>query len=266
MYSDLHIHTTFSDGKNTVEETVLCAIERGMAVIGISDHGYTEFDGRYCIKKEDIPRYKAEVRKIRAKYGDRITVLCGIEADAAAPLDDREDYDYVIGDCHYIKCGGEYYSVDGAREWQRELIDSKFGADSDRFARAYFENYAEKVCALHPDILGHFDLLAKFSFTPVTEGYVSCAVSALRECLKVTPYIELNTGAIARGYRSEPYPAPFLLREAANCGGKIVLASDSHKNENITFWFDEACRLLLSNGIDEIWEMTPCGFAKKKIG
>ena len=38
MSFDLHVHTTFSDGKNTPEEIVLEAIRRGMDTIGFSDH------------------------------------------------------------------------------------------------------------------------------------------------------------------------------------------------------------------------------------
>ena len=35
MYSDLHTHTTFSDGKNTPEEMVLSAIEKGAFTVSV---------------------------------------------------------------------------------------------------------------------------------------------------------------------------------------------------------------------------------------
>ena len=35
---DLHMHTVFSDGKNTAEEMVQEAISRGLETVGISDH------------------------------------------------------------------------------------------------------------------------------------------------------------------------------------------------------------------------------------
>ena len=34
----LHCHTTFSDGKNTLEEMVVAAKKKGFGKIGISDH------------------------------------------------------------------------------------------------------------------------------------------------------------------------------------------------------------------------------------
>ena len=37
---NLHTHSTFDDGKNTIEETVLSAIEKGFDSIGFSGHAY----------------------------------------------------------------------------------------------------------------------------------------------------------------------------------------------------------------------------------
>jgi predicted metal-dependent phosphoesterase TrpH len=50
IFTDLHVHTTFSDGKNTPEEVVLSAIDMGFDAIGFSGHGYTDFDLTYCMK------------------------------------------------------------------------------------------------------------------------------------------------------------------------------------------------------------------------
>lgn len=38
----------------------------------------------------------------------------------------------------------------------------------------------------------------------------------------------MNTGAIARGYRTTPYPAPFILKELKNLGCGIIISSDCH--------------------------------------
>ena len=32
---DLHVHTTFSDGKNTPEEMILAALDKGLETIGV---------------------------------------------------------------------------------------------------------------------------------------------------------------------------------------------------------------------------------------
>ena len=64
-YTDLHTHTVFSDGKYTVEELVQLAMEKGMPAIGISDHSFTVFDQRYCMKDGRIPEYLAEIRRVQ---------------------------------------------------------------------------------------------------------------------------------------------------------------------------------------------------------
>ena len=46
---DFHVHTVFSDGKDTPEDMVLSAIERGMTAIGFSDHSTTPCDQSYCM-------------------------------------------------------------------------------------------------------------------------------------------------------------------------------------------------------------------------
>ena len=46
MLANFHTHTVFSDGKNTPEEVVLGALEKGFRGIGFSDHGYTPYDLR----------------------------------------------------------------------------------------------------------------------------------------------------------------------------------------------------------------------------
>ena len=66
---DLHVHTTYSDGKNTPEEVVRYAIDKGFDVIGFSGHGYTPFDLRYCIN--DMSGYIAEIKRIKEKYKNK---------------------------------------------------------------------------------------------------------------------------------------------------------------------------------------------------
>ena len=52
--ADLHIHTNYCDGVSSIEEIIQSAIKKGLRAVGISSHGYTEFDTSYCIKKEAV--------------------------------------------------------------------------------------------------------------------------------------------------------------------------------------------------------------------
>ena len=253
ILSNLHTHTVFSDGKQTPRENVEAALARGFASIGISDHGYTHFDLRYCMKKEAVDTYIETLRALKEEYAGRIEVYLGLEYDGYTDLEKRERFDYLIGDCHYVKTSGGYFSVDHCFEGHTALCNDWFDGDYIAFAKAYYEGYTERMLAVRPEVLGHFDLVTKFGMideaSPVYLGY---AKEALVACLSVTPFVELNTGLIARGYRTVTCPAPYLWKEVVAHGGKFVLASDSHDIANLDFYFKECAALLKQNGIRSV--------------
>lgn len=250
---DLHVHTVWSDGKNTMEEQVEQALARGFAAIGFSDHSYTDFDLRYCMKPEQEEGYHREITRLKRAYEGRIEVYAGLEYDGYTDLTGRERYDYLIGDCHYIKTADGYFSVDHAKDEQWAAIRDQFGGDALAYARAYFDTYVARTCLHRPDILGHFDLCAKFGFMPEeSPAYRDLAAQALLACLEVTPIVELNTGAIARGARTLPYPAPYLWTLLREHRGKLILSSDAHQRENLGFWFGQAVQQLKAAGFDSM--------------
>ncbi len=242
---DLHTHTVFCDGKDTPEEMVLSAIERGLSCIGFSAHSYTFFDTGYCLSMEAEEAYLAEVSALREKYRDRIRVLCGVEQDyySDAPTD---SYDYVIGSVHYIRVrGGEkYIAVDETREELLAAADEFFGGDIYALAEEYYKTEAGVVKKTGADIIGHFDLISKFNgdgelFDESNERYRSAWMRAAGELLKTGVPFELNTGAVSRGWRRTPYPAPEIADYIARRGGRFILSSDSHSKETLAFGFED---------------------------
>ncbi len=255
--SNLHCHTIFSDGKNTPEEMAEAAIALGLSAIGFSDHSHTPTDSTYCITSANVPVYKRTIRDMQQKFAGRIEVALGLEQDAMTVLDDREDYDYILGDVHYVTGGGRLWHVDHDAAEQKQCIDEAFGGSWLKYAKAYFDAYVEGVTRMKPDILGHFDLVTKFGFVDESDpAYRAIAVEALHAALAVTPVIEMNTGAISRGYRTLPYPADFLLKEIRAAGGEITLCSDSHAVSTQTCFFPESIEILRHAGIDHmlVWQ------------
>lgn len=252
-YSNLHSHTNYSDGAHSIEENIKAAIASGMISLGISDHCYTYFDTSYCVKADALDAYKREVRSLKEKYAEQIEIYLGIELDGFATLPDRADYDYIIGDCHYVETPDGYRAIDLAKEDFLGLVRDYFDGDPVKLATSYYGSYAEQVTRMRPELLGHIDLCTKYSLVDESDPrYVKAATEALAASLEVCPFIELNTGAMSRGYRKEPYPAVFLLDEIRERGGRIVLSSDSHSADCLTYWFDEAVELLRSRGIGSI--------------
>ena len=179
-----------------------------------------------------------------------------MEYDGFSTVENRELYDYILGDAHYLKIGDEYCTVDDSKATQLEHIHKHFGGDAMAYAKAYFETYVDSIQRLKPEILGHFDLLTKFNvFDESAPTYQKAALDALTTSLKVSPLIEMNTGAMSRKAKDSPYPAPFLLKEILNQGGHIILNSDSHDLNHLDFYFDESIEILRSVGYKHIVQL-----------
>ena len=264
-FSNLHTHTTFSDGKGTVRENVISAIERGMVSLGFSDHSFTGCDTSYCMLPEDYGKYKAEVLAAREEFGDRISIFHGIEKDYFSTLN-PSDYDYIIASVHYIIEGGKVFAIDHGRSYQDECVEYAFGGDSLAMAKRYFSMVAEQARLVKPDIIGHFDVINKFGMFRDDEGeYYEIAADAMRETLRYCKRFEVNTGAIARGYKEKPYPSPKLLSLLCELGGEVVLGSDSHRPENLDFYFGESVELIRAAGFKSISRLTYSGFESVEI-
>ena len=161
-YSNLHTHTTYSDGRHGVRENIEAAIAASMLSIGFSDHSYGPLDTSYCIPKEKLDAYVKEIRALRDEYRDRIEVYLGYEFDGFSSPVERELFDYIIGDVHYLRSSDGIKPVDLSRKNYLETVDQTFGGDHLAFAKAYYDTYTERILAIRPDMLGHFDLVTIF--------------------------------------------------------------------------------------------------------
>ncbi len=241
-YTDLHTHTVFCDGKDTPREMVIAAIELGMKCIGICTHGYTDFDRSYCIKKERVAEFQAEVKSLAEEYKHKIQVLCGVEQDifSSSPT---TGFDYVIGSCHYLKNGDIYTPIDETLECLKDAAQRFYGGDMYELCSDYYKNvslWAEKRC----DIIGHLDLVTKFNegsvmFDENDDRYLKSAKACIDKLLPLGVPFEINTGAVSRGYRSEPYPSKNLMEYIKSKGGKLIFSSDAHSKESLCFGFDK---------------------------
>lgn len=238
---DLHMHTTFSDGKDTPEEMVVEGIRRGLTEIGISDHSWAEMD-EASMKPENTEAYIREMSRLKEKYADAIRVRCGLELDYYS--ENTQRYDYLIGSVHWIRTeDGHYLPVDWTEDKLAAGCDQYFGGDWYALAEAYYRLEADVVRRTRCDIIGHFDLLTKFNekagwFDPTHPRYRSAWQRAADALLLTGKPFEVNTGAISRGYRTDAYPAAEIRAYLRSRGGRLILSSDAHRKENIGYAFD----------------------------
>lgn len=295
QYSNLHTHSVFSDGKHSIEENIQSAIKKDMISIGFSDHSFTYCDSSYCMKADRYEQYLKEIADMKEKYKGKISVYSGLELDYYSVFTDvpvmakilengkpdseyviadqdkitlpsTDCFDYLIASVHYIIKNGLCYPIDHSAEQQKSCINNAFDGDLLAMAQCYFDMLCEHVERVRPAIVGHFDVLTKFSLMPEKDiRYREIACRALKRILRTCKQIEINTGAISRGWRFVPYPNRYLLETILACQGEIVLGSDSHHKDHLEFYFDEAVNLLKDIGFDHISVFNGDGFERWDI-
>ena len=247
-YSDLHTHTFFCDGKDSPEDMVLSAIEKGLDTIGILTHSYVDFDPECSISVDKEEQFISEVNRLKEKYKGKIKVLCGVEVDYYA-TSVAEGYDYRLGSLHYFKLDGEFYSLDISKAGFTELVEKKFGGDYLAICEEYYRLLADVPRKTGADVISHIDLITKFNeddklFDTSHPRYVKAYRDAVDKLIEYNLPFEINTGAISRGYRKSPYPSPEILSYIKEKGGRLMLSSDSHSKENIAYLFDKYADLV----------------------
>ena len=253
--NNYHTHTTYDDGNNSTEEMVIAAIKKGMSVLGFSGHSNTAFDQRYCMTKEKTALYINELTSLKEKYKGKLEILIGIEQDYYGDTPEYS-YDYVIGSCHYLKTPSGYMPIDDSLEDMLKCVNEDYDGKFLSYARDYFEMVSSVKLKTGCDIVGHFDLISKFNendkvYNSRDFKYLSYAYEAVKTLCSQDAVFEINTGAMWKKYRTDPYPQADILKAIYEYGGKITFSSDSHDTASLCCYFDEAAELARICGFHE---------------
>ena len=254
---NLHMHSTWDDGKSTVEEMILASRAAGLSSVGVSVHCPMPFENSWECPIGRLPDYRAEVRTLADKYAGSIRVYLGIEWDVSAQTFDLSPYDYVIGSVHELPVNG-HCSVDESAETTARILAGCFSGDADAAAEMYFAEMDKVAARPEVGIVGHFDLITKFDeqrgfFNENRPRYRRAAERAMEKLVAAGKIFEVNTGAISRGYRTTPYPSARWLRLLREMGGRVTVSADAHHVSGVTCAFDLAEKLVKDAGFTEIW-------------
>ena len=268
ILQNLHTHSTFCDGKNTLEEMIETALELKFSSIGFSRHACMPFESSFCKGGKYIQEYKEKARALQEKFKEQIDIFVGTEYDLYS-IDSLEGYDYVIGSFHYFLQNGEYIPFDRDAAHIKKIFDTYFDSNPLKMAKAFYEETA-KLASLAPDVIGHFDLVAKHTPTlniidEDDKAYQSIAIEALRELSKKTQVFEINVGCVARGYKKSPYLAPFIVKELKRLGCQITISSDCHDKNHFDANWNMAIERLLDCGYKNIAVFTKEGFKEAAL-
>ena len=271
MIQNLHTHTSFCDGRDSAEDMVKAAIERGFSSIGFSSHANTCFADS-CELGSSVDAYKREIKRLKGEYEGKIKIYLGIELDRYSEgIMDTSGYDYKIASTHYAMRNGEKICYDYSIAHSEDVIKRLCSADVLEYARLYFETLADMPNHITGDFVGHFDILTKYEeraphlFDTGSDKYRKMAFEALDAVKEKIDFFELNVGSIARGYKKTPYPAPFILDRMNEIGAKMLITTDCHNKNLLDFGFDDAVELLRSRGFSEIYNFDGKEFVGTKI-
>lgn len=235
--TNYHTHTTFCDGKNTPEEMVLAAIEKGFTRLGFSSHSdmLLDFEG-----------YRSELRRLTEKYATKIWLFAGLELELAKPRPEylaRLPFDYLIGSHHFLAApDGGFFAIDSSPEELARGVNAHFDGDWYAFASAY---YAAIRSTMKDDfqIVGHVDLIRKFNakhgfFSELADRYLGEMEATADAIAASGKVVEVNTGAISRGWMNDAYPSKAFRDLLRARRVRFVLSSDAHAANAIDCAFD----------------------------
>ncbi len=253
--TNLHTHSVFCDGKNTIEEMVQKAIELGFYSLGFSSHCYTGLAEDPCgMTEQGTQDYLKEIDRVQALYPE-IKLFKGIEEEATKPYP-TESFDYSILSSHFSRTPLGLRPIDYKKEVLSETLDL-LGFDK------FYEDYFTQLLTSPVDsaIIGHFDLYTKFDEKdPLFTSVPDIAFDTMNYFIERGKIFEMNTGAIGRGYRTKPYPSLPLLKHIKAKGGKVTISSDCHNKDFLNVYFEEAREMLLTLGFKSQCELTVEGF------
>ncbi len=190
LQGDLHMHTGWSDGRGTLEEMAVAALERGRRYVAICDHARRLRDGRLEQQTEAIAALRERLPKLE--------ILAGIEVDIRADgsLDMPDD-------------------VLAGRDWVMASIHSGFDGPRERLT----ERLVSAMENPHVDCIGH-PTGRKINRRP---PYDLDFERVLEAAVETGTFLEIN----AQPDRLDLMDSH--ARAAAEAGAGIVISTDAHR-------------------------------------
>jgi len=259
--SNIHVHSNWCDGADAPDDIIRVALKKGFTDLGFSSHAHAPFDSS-CpgIKNED--KYINDIMRVKIENEGRITALCGVEQDCLTPID-RRKYDYTILSSHYFpEFEGRYDPVDESFKSIKETLKCRYSGNGISMLNDYFSFLTKGVIEQKPDVVGHFDLVAKFNnksllFDERSKEYINLSLIYLEEILNcINGYggmIEVNTSRIK--YREDRYPyagTPYMLKVLKDKKARVIITTDCHSADTLDYMYPETVQLLKENGLSSM--------------
>lgn len=244
---DSHMHTTNSDGQNTLIQMCDYAAANGIQGITITNHA----DMNFYESRDTYNRIKGDIREIRQAqrdYAGRLEVMCGVELgeylyapENAKQILELTEYDCILNSVHLVP----------AARWDKpynRIVFSEDGTDEElqNYLKLYFDLLSDTVDAFDFDVLAHIAC-------PVR--YMTGKYGRTTNALEFEPKIrEILQKIIDRNIALEWNSAGFQQNEEIfaiyyQMGGRLItLGSDAHSCGGIAGHFEEVKAVLKQCG------------------
>lgn len=231
MRTDVHSHTTFSDGSDLLS-MVDAAEVAGLDGLGLTDHCILTSDAFGRHRKYDLDETYEQRREHIEAARERtdLTLYDAVEVSYVADETDRiraflddAGFDYTLGSVHFA---AEYDYTS----------DAQYADSNDKQRRDAVERYYDAVVGLVEselfDVLAHLDLPQRLE---TLRGYSRPSdyerVYAALANSRTVP--EINAGRVHRSL-GEPHPDPEMLSRFRDNDLGFVLGTDSHRPDEIS--------------------------------
>lgn len=258
--------------QGSLRQMLEAAVAAGYHTFGVSEHA-PRVETRFLYPQEiewgwdvaklqaDFEAYATTLPTLVEEFADRFIVLRGFEAEVV-PADryvelmlgyrHRFRFEYMVGSVHHV---GEI-QIDGTKQEYEQAIEAQNGLEP--LVIRYYEQVAQMVQALKPEVVAHFDLIRKNAApygsveTPAIRQVAEQALQVIREqgCI-----LEVNTAGYRKGLGT-PYPAPWIVQLASRMGIGFCFGDDSHAPDQVGAGIEEAREYLLLNGVSTLTILT----------
>ena len=197
ILADLHMHSTWSDGKNTIREMAQACIERGHQYMVITDHSRSLAIAN-GLSIERLLAQVEEVRQVNAEMGGLIQILAGTEMDIKA--DGGMDYpDEILAQMDFVIA-----SLHSGLQQNREQVT---------------ERLLNAICNPHVDMIGH-PSARQFPNREAVDADWDAVLAAAKEHETI---LEINANPLRLDLKPE------LARMAKDMGVLLAINTDAHR-------------------------------------
>jgi histidinol-phosphatase (PHP family) len=274
-----HSHSTCCDGKSSLEEMALSAIDKGLKYFGFSAHAPVPFDNHFALPQKDIQYYINETHRLKDKYKDKIKLFTSMEFDFITDImennrEQAKEYglDYFISSVHEVKehnKSKDMWFIDGHDpkiydDGLREIFDN----DIQRAVTRFYVQEQEMIIKNRPDVIGHFDKVRMHNknrfFTDDDPWYEEIVRSTIDIMKKYDTICEINTRGLYKKRSDDFYPDKKWIKVLFEKNIPITISTDCHNSDEVVMFFDEALNTVKQIGYKDICYFDN-GWKKMKI-